>query len=463
MRLHFTRKTAAWLILLGNAVLWLFPSNIVKQIATNRETLLGWYSEEKFSLQLVLLLISLPIVYVLRASGRKARKRLFRVMAILLVLLPGLAVVDVVARTIRKPRYMQHEGFRSRPANATWELGFQDVPEVKRSFPNAPAGYPPVRCKLSTDSRGFRNPVAMDRCDILAVGDSFTEGSKVSDDQPWPVLLGRKSGQMVYNVGMSGSDTQEYLLAFEKIGRAMKPRLVFCMIFEGNDFRGTNISQNRGRAKPPRGWRAVEKFFKESPLVPPIRQGLVRLLAPINADGPVFGGDILSWLPVGVGEPNTRYYAFGPKDLLDLCQSPEGFAQSRGWKDTAVAISELSKACRADGARLVVVFTPLKSHVILPLVKDHLPADKVRAFAALDGRNLPPADEFMRKLLAGLEVRESVLAEFCRQEGIDFVTTTPELREGMAQGRQLYYTYDQHWTPEGHEVVAEKLFKTVCK
>jgi len=64
-------------------------------------------------------------------------------------------------------------------------------------------------------------------------------------------------------------------------------------------------------------------------------------------------------------------------------------------------------------------------------------------------------------VLAGLEVKESVLAEFCRTEGIEFVSLTARLREGLAQGRPLYYTYDQHWTPEGHEAVAQTVLQAV--
>lgn len=459
MTIASKRRMVAWLILLGNAVLWAIPSNIVKLVATDRDTLLGWYSLEKLSGQLFLLAISLPVVYVLRASGPAARKRLFAVMAVLLVLLPGLVVTDIVGRMVRKPRYAQHEGFRSRPPNSSYGLVFHDVPQAKRTYPNAPSGYQPVACRLSVDSRGFRNRRALDRCDILTIGDSFTEGSNVSDDQPWPVLLERYSGRSVYNLGMSGGDTQEYLLAYENVGKALGPRLVLCMVFEGNDFRGTNITSDRGQAKPRRGWRSVEKYFKESPLVGPTRQGLVGLLGPINARGYVPGGGILSWIPVAVSGSDPRFYAFTPKDLLAYRTSRREFVESRGWTDAALALGQLAGDCRAQGARLVIVYAPHKVHVLWPLVCERLPADKVRAFAALNARRLPPADEFTQQVLAGLEVKESVLAEFCHSEGIEFVSLTGPLREGLWRGRQLYYTYDQHWTPEGHEAVAQTVLQ----
>jgi len=34
---------------------------------------------------------------------------------------------------------------------------------------------------------------------------------------------------------------------------------------------------------------------------------------------------------------------------------------------------------------------------------------------------------------------------------------TAALREGILKGRQVYYAYDQRWTPDGHEAVADAL------
>ena len=78
----------------------------------------------------------------------------------------------------------------------------------------------------------------------------------------------------------------------------------------------------------------------------------------------------------------------------------------------------------------------------------------IRAFMALNESNLPPADKLMGTVLNRVEAKESVVKEFCRQESIEFVSLTESLRQGTTQGQQLYFTYDQHWTPIGHEVTA---------
>ena len=49
------------------------------------------------------------------------------------------------------------------------------------------------------------------------------------------------------------------------------------------------------------------------------------------------------------------------------------------------------------------------------------------------------------------------MRQFCRQEAIEFISLTEILRQQMLAGRQAYFTYDQHWSPEGHRIVAEYL------
>ncbi len=36
---------------------------------------------------------------------------------------------------------------------------------------------------------------------------------------------------------------------------------------------------------------------------------------------------------------------------------------------------------------------------------------------------------------------------------------TKALRAAAVSGTQVYFTYDQHWTPEGHEIVAEAVHR----
>lgn len=58
------------------------------------------------------------------------------------------------------------------------------------------------------DSLGFRNTMndSLNRKEIIALGDSFTEGLGAPQDSTWPALLSHRMGLPVYNAGVMGSD-----------------------------------------------------------------------------------------------------------------------------------------------------------------------------------------------------------------------------------------------------------------
>ena len=80
---------------------------------------------------------------------------------------------------------------------------------------------------------------------------------------------------------------------------------------------------------------------------------------------------------------------------------------------------------------------------------------------ALKEDNPPPVAELMETTLKHLLIQESVVEEFCRGRSIEFVSLTEPLRQKILEGQQAYFTYDQHWTPIGHEVAAETLHRYI--
>ena len=56
---------------------------------------------------------------------------------------------------------------------------------------------------------------------------------------------------------------------------------------------------------------------------------------------------------------------------------------------------------------------------------------------------------------------ERVVGDYYRSRGIAFVSLTDALRAAARSGSQTYFTYDQHWTPDGHRVVAAELLKVL--
>ena len=76
---------------------------------------------------------------------------------------------------------------------------------------------------FSFDAEGFRRSAAMpgggttpDGSVILAVGDSFTFGDEVKDDETWPAHLQQLLGRRVLNAGVSGYGFDQIVLRAEK-------------------------------------------------------------------------------------------------------------------------------------------------------------------------------------------------------------------------------------------------------
>ena len=447
-----------WLafVIIVNLLLWVIPSDVVELIARQRDVLLGRYSKTHFYWIVGVSVLSLSSFYVDWSTGATYKRRWFQAIACGMFFLPAFFIMDFVLRTPAEMHYSRDTFAYRRPANFAVEGVWPDKPEPAKSFPQAPPGYPDVRGRFSMDARGYRNPAVLEQAEIVTLGDSFAEGSKVSDEHPWPLLLAQRTGHSVYNLGMSGYDPLHYRESLKDIGLALKPRVVICMLYEGNDFRSASADQKR--FAPGRGKRFAE-YMDHSPLLKAADQLMVRTFGPLRAAAPVRGIAMLDWLPLAIPPgADAKYYAFEPKQLRDLYTSVEEFEIDKHWINPRGQIKEMYDLTTQTGATFVLVLAPTKAHMTLPLAGAALPADKVKQFTAISYDDaLPDAPEFLRTLLLRLDAREQVIAAWCARENISFISLTSPLREAAQAGRQVYYTYDQHWSPEGHAVVAEAL------
>lgn len=444
-----------WLaiVVATNLALWLIPSDVVEQIARDRHTLLGRYSRAHFTWIVMIAMGSVVSFYIDWSRGRTYRRRWFQVVATLLVLTPCLAFFDFFLRSPQSAHFVRDSVVFHRPVNARFHIEFSDRPNAARTYADAPAGYGTVSCTGTTDRNGFRNQRVLDKYDVVVLGDSFAEGSKVSDEHAWPELLAARSGLTVYNLGMSSFDPSLYLASLQEYGLALQPRVVICLLYEGNDFRSAKADRKRRR---PSLSRRFKRYVKQSPLLEAFDRCLVETFGPINSRGDVAGIEILDWMPLALPRgSNVKHYAFAPKQIRDLYIRREDFARDRHWLNSRKQLGEMRRLCVEAGCRFVVVFAPTKAHVVLPTVGSDLPADHVHAFMALRyKKELPEPELFLTNLLERIEAKESVVRDWCRRESIPFLSLTGTLRTEAEKGKQVYYTYDQHWTPEGHGSVA---------
>ena len=84
---------------------------------------------------------------------------------------------------------------------------------------------------------------------ILAVGDSFTFGSEVGDNQSWPAYLEAILGLTVVNAGVGGYGIDQTILRAEQLLDIVKPRLIIAA-FIPNCIGRNEYSVNGGLIKP---------------------------------------------------------------------------------------------------------------------------------------------------------------------------------------------------------------------
>ena len=84
---------------------------------------------------------------------------------------------------------------------------------------------------------------------ILAVGDSFTFGAEVADQETWPSLLQRITGRRVLNGGVNGYGFDQIVLRAEALAPVYKPGAIV-VAFIADDIRRTEMRRLWSADKP---------------------------------------------------------------------------------------------------------------------------------------------------------------------------------------------------------------------
>jgi hypothetical protein len=464
-RSRSTRRHSALALFATIAVAWSIPGPVPALIARQEAILLGRYGVGHFA-ALALGTLVLGLAAALLAGRRSlAESALLGVLAIASTA-AGVVAIAGVAQEIVSPRYLATPVARvvtdpelrtrlsgrvlTRQPDFRWEVLREDRPAPGRSYPRRVAGQPAQEIVLTTDDRGLRNPPRGGRYDVVVSGDSFTEGSMVSDDQTWWRRLSQRTGLRIYNTAVSGLSLREYLNNWAAFGLDAGADTLVVLVYEGNDWKPLAPPREAAQAGLPfPSWDA-------SALRARAERALIQLLAPIGAGRPPPAHPGLDWMPPTVA---GHAYAFEPKHLMRLDWDPEAFRAAPEWTTNEAVLSELASASRARGVRLVVAYAPVKPHVILPLLGPEVSDEALRAFAAFRDRSasLPEAGVFRQRLFERLDVQEHTLRDWCAAREIPFVSTTATLREAIARGVPAYFTFDPHWTEAGHAIVAERL------
>jgi len=466
---------AAFIVI--NIIAWATPSNLDKLIAKGRPIMLGCYSVEKLTFLFAFGILSASIIYALLPEDPKKRKfRFFQIIAFYMFMFPSLIALEVGIRLTREARYVKTGEVYHRQPNKKFELNIVDKLKGDVGFFREVPVYESYKCYLTSDKNGFRNKVVPEVADIVTIGDSFTEGTDVDDNDIWPKLVADQSNKTLYNIGVSGTDPLDYFMTFERFGVAKKPKTVICMIYEGNDFRADGRPEDRMRNEKEGKLsfsQQIRAWKKSSPLITTMRtkmeewfetkqinevQETAETAATAGGAEGAKGAKYSNWLPVAVpGEKSERYYFFAPKRLVSFYYDKEWFENSDLWGNVRLPLDKIVKISKDNKIDLVIVYAPTKPKVILPLIKDTVSAEQFHYYASLKQDVGGDAEAFKQDLFKNLNSLNTVVKEYCAANSVGFIDLTQPLRDRARKGDQVYFTYDQHWSPIGHKIAADAI------
>ena len=308
-----------------------------------------------------------------------------------------------------------HTGFRLKPGGVGYfQMG---IPAIANSH-----GHRDEEVALAKPAGVVR---------ILVIGDSFTVGANVRQEEAWPKCLERRLRSLlgprieVINSAVGGWDAFQYAQYFEYYGHRFQPDLVLVGFFVGNDafdprtepqqlptaILGHRISRD-----------AAERALTKYKVFLYDRSHLARLLLNRIPASPTYVRE-------RPDDFTDRYLAIQKSRLPNhLRDSP---AQREKARNSVNQIQRIQK--RAGKTPVVVALLPDENQVN-PLLRERI----------VDRNELAAYDFGMP---------QSMLIEMFRELAIPTIDVLPAI---LADPRCLYMN-DTHWTREGHEVAASAI------
>jgi hypothetical protein len=261
---------------------------------------------------------------------------------------------------------------------------------------------------LNSDRFGFRGAEEYPaqkppgRSRILVLGDSFTFGQDVSDDETYASLLERSlKGVDVMNLGVHGYGHDQMLISLQEVGPRVHPDVVLLGFVRLDMER--NLMDFRDYAKPRFAIKGDQLVAENVPVPSPDETRRAEFLRSKFADLLRILWDRYAWK----SGRNER--------LMNAL--------------TYRILEEIARTSRGLGARPVFAYLPV--------------------FDEIEGR-----DDAAKET-------ESTFLSFCAEHGIDSVNLRPFFSRQRAAGAQLKTV--GHWDPVEHQIAAEGIEATLLE
>jgi hypothetical protein len=354
------------------------------------------------------------------------RSLFFRIIGVLLGFLVALAIAEVAVRYI-SPQEVGPVRFACNP-----ELGYIPVPgqQGERRLPGV------FTFRYSNNSLGWRGRREYRETKptdyrVLFLGDSFTYGLGVNDDQTFAARVEQelRAGRLsveVMNAGAPGKGTDYELKCFQTKGRKFHPDLTVLAFF-GNDFQDNARGEYYNIGK--RGELRVNSLDCNRGA---IKSVLNRL--------PAYNW-LISWSQAanlvkqaGVDFIVNRAHKTGPDATSDLVvsytRSASGYTTAANKRLTQIYVENLNAAVNQAGGALMMFYIPISQEVL-----DYRQT-----------RAISPDERAIQRIAA--------------DNGMMLWSLTPLLAHSGQPIDRLYYQ-EGHWTAAAHEMAAHFMSRLI--
>jgi len=304
-----------------------------------------------------------------------------------------------------------------------------------------------------TDAQGFKNKTGLsqkDTLDLVAVGDSLTEGMGVSISDTWVSLLTDK-GMTAYNLGVQGYAPMQMAGAFKRYGMNYRPKHVVIGYYAGKFVREGMFLGEESTSGKERGFtggleniRALEAMRGHE-----IRRKYRYFFSAIYALARSYirgGSGAFCYESKRIDPPFDRYYV--------EIHSQDGVGQQKRveeierkgpeWVSTLQSFNQVKEMADVVGAKTTLVYFPSRGLIYYEAAMGE----------AIKGRTLE-------------EVEIDEFEEFAAENKIHFVDLTPVLKKYVdelvdAEFNDIsllpYFMIDGHLSKIGNQLVANHLY-----
>jgi hypothetical protein len=294
-----------------------------------------------------------------------------------------------------------------------------------------------------TDKTGFKNldKVANAKnIEVVALGDSFTEGMGVATQDAWPSLL-TESGYITYNLGVQGYAPTQMEGSFQQYGLKLKPKYViigYCSttydreasFFDINNVIGNKTFTGGISSIAEREIRNQTKQVTTA-IYLLLRQQLVNQIQTKN------------WAHIQYRSKTSLSNKYNAEicrvDLKKIDIS--SVESSKEWQKTLEAFSNIKKMAEGIGAKTILLYLPSRGYMY---------------YEKVNGKKLHENNNE--------KLESQLLKKFTEKAGIMYIDPSERILQyvnSIKNNEEVtlypYLEIDGHLSPVGHKLIAEEI------